>query len=81
MRSVSLMTANQNFSKLIKQVERGEKFVITRRGLPVAKLTPHQLDKTADPDWVSAYERMMAHMDEGASLAGLRVKREELYDR
>ena len=81
MRSVSLKTANQNFSKLIKQVERGEKFVITRRGFPVAKLTPHQLDKTADPDWVSVYERMMAHMDEGVSLAGLRVKREELYDR
>lgn len=81
MRSVSLTTANQNFSKLIKQVERGEKFVITRRGLPVAKLMPHQLDKTADPDWVFAYERMMAHMDEGVSLAGLRVKRKELYDR
>ena len=81
MRSVSLMTANKNFSKLIKQVERGEKFVITRRGLPVAKLMPYQLDKKADPDWVCAYERMMAHMDEGVSLAGLRVKRDEFYDR
>ncbi len=81
MQTVSLMTANQNFSKLIKKVERGEKFVITRRGLPIAKLTPHGLDKTDDPDWVSAYERMIAHMDEGVSLKGLKVKRDELYDR
>ncbi len=81
MQTVSLMTANQNFSKLIRQVERGENFVITRRGLPIAKLTSHKLDKTVDPNWVSAYERMMAHMDEGVSLAGLKVKRDELYDR
>ena len=80
MQTVSLMDANQNFSKLIKKVERGEKFVITRRGLPVADLTPHKLDKTVDADWVSAFERMKARMDEGASLAGLRVKRDELYD-
>lgn len=81
MQTVSLMAANQKFSKLIKKVERGEKFVITRRGLPVADLTPHKLDKTDDADWVSAYERMKARMDEGVSLAGLRVKRDELYDR
>ena len=40
MQTVSLMDANQNFSKLTKKVERGEKFVITRRGLPVADSTP-----------------------------------------
>ncbi len=81
MQTVSLMDVNQNFSKLIKKVERGEKFVITRRGLPVADLTPHKLDKTVDANWVSAYERMKARMDEGASLADLKVKRDELYDR
>lgn len=75
------MTANQEFSKLMKKVERGEKFVITRRGIPIARLVPHELDKTVDPEWVSAYERMMAHMDEGVSLKGLKVKRDELYDR
>ena len=69
MQAVSLIDASQNFSKLIKKVERGEKFVITRRGLPVVALTPHKLDKTADADWVSAYERMKARMDEGASLS------------
>ncbi len=81
MRTVSLMTANQEFSKLIKEVERGEGFLITRRGRPVARLMPHTADKSADPEWVSAYRRMTARLREGASLGGLRVGREELHDR
>lgn len=81
MRTVSLMTANQEFSRLIKEVEHGEAFLITRRGRPVARLVPHRTDKTADPEWAAACQRMMAHLEEGASLGGLRVDREELYDR
>lgn len=81
MRRVSLMTANQGFSKLIKEVERGERFLITRRGRPIAELGPHYADKMADPKWESAYRRMMARLEEGAQLQGLRVNREELYDR
>lgn len=50
MRTVSLMDANQKFSKLIKEVERGEGFLITRRGRPIAKLVRHVGDKSADPE-------------------------------
>lgn len=81
MRTVSLMTANQEFSRLIRDVERGEDIVITRRGRPIAKLVPHSADKTADPDWAAAYRRMMERLEEGASLCGLRVERDTLYDR
>ena len=81
MRIVSLMKANQEFSKLIKEVERGEGFLITRRGRPVARLVPHTADRTADSGWAAAYKRMMARLDEGASLGGLRAEREDLYDR
>ncbi len=81
MRTVPLMTANQEFSKLVREVEQGESFVITRRGCPVARLVPHSIDKTADPEWVAAYRRMMALMKEGAPLGGLKIVREELYDR
>ena len=81
MRSVPLMTANQAFSKLIKEVEQGEDFVITRRGRPIAKLVAHRADKTADPKWAAAYRRMMARLEDGASLGGLRVTRDDLYDR
>lgn len=81
MRTVSLMTANQEFSKLIKEVEQGQDFLITRRGRPVAKLVPHTGDKAADPIWASAYYRMMARLKQGASLGGLRIDRDVLYDR
>jgi len=81
MRTVSLMKANQEFSKLIKDVERGEGFLITRRGRPVAKLLPHTSDKATDAGWAMAYERLLARLDEGASLGGLRVERENIYDR
>lgn len=37
---ISLRDANQNFSRLIASVERGEAFCITRRGQEVARLTP-----------------------------------------
>jgi prevent-host-death family protein len=75
------MTANQAFSKLIRQVEKGEGFLITRRGRPIAKLIPHAADKASDPQWAAAYERMMARLETGASLGGLHVERDELYDR
>lgn len=81
MRTVSLMTANQKFSKLIREVEHGEGVLITRRGRPIARLVPHRADKLADPEWAAAYERMMAQLEEGASLGGLKVRREEIYDR
>ena len=81
MRTVSLMTANQQFSRLIREVEAGEDVVITRRGRPIARLVPHRADKAANPEWVAAYERMMELLEEGASLGGLRVRRDDLYDR
>ena len=81
MRTVSLMTANQEFSRLIREVERGRDIVITRRGRPVAKLVPHRADKTADPEWAAAHGLMMKLLEEGASLGGLRVERDALYDR
>ena len=78
MRTVSLMTANQEFSRLIREVEHGQGILIPRRGRPIAKLVPHRADKTEDPEWVAACERMMAQLDEGASLGGLRITRDEL---
>ena len=70
MRTVSLMTANQEFSKLVREVERGEGFLITRHGRPIAKLVPHGAGKAADPEWAAAHRRMMARLGEGASLGG-----------
>lgn len=81
MREISLMAANQEFSKLIREVERGQDYLITRRGQPVARLIPHTADKSADPAWAAAYRGMMARLEQGASLGGLRVEREDIHDR
>ena len=67
MRTVTLTTANQEFSKVIKEVERGEGFLITRRGRPIAKLVPHAGEKMADPVWASAYRQMLARLEDGGS--------------
>lgn len=81
MHTVSLTTANQEFSRLIKEVGHGKGFLITRRGQPVAKLIPHTVDRSDDPDWAADYRQMMNRLEQGASLGGLRIKREELYER
>ena len=80
MRSASLVTANRELSRLIREVEGGEAFLITRRGRPVARLIQHRPGKSADPGWAAAHRRMMARLQEGASLGGLRVEREQLHD-
>ena len=81
MRTVSLMTAYQKFSRLVRAIERGRGFVITRHGRPIAKLAPRGAGKSADPEWTAAHRRMMARLSEGASLGGLRIERDELHDR
>ena len=81
MRTVSLMTANQQLSRLVRDVERGQRFLITRRGRPIAELVPYSADRTKAPEWVAAYDRMMARLEEGVSLGGLKVDREEIHDR
>lgn len=82
MKTVSLREANRDFSKLVQEIERkGDSFVITRHGRPVAHLIPHVADKHADPEWIAAFKRMKALQARGLDLGGLRVDRESLYDR
>ncbi len=78
---VSLTTARRRFSKLAKAVEHGESIVITRRGVPIAKLVPCAGKKISGPVWAAAYRRMMDQLEEGAPLGGLKVERASLYDR
>ena len=47
--SISLREANQNFSRVIAAVERGEVFAITLRGQEVARLTPSATVVKASP--------------------------------
>jgi prevent-host-death family protein len=49
MKSVGLFAAKTHLSALIDQVEQGETIEITRRGRPVALLSPPQKAEQSDP--------------------------------
>jgi prevent-host-death family protein len=55
MREISVRDANKNFSQLIAAAERGETIVITKNGIPVAKITPQPGNRAADPQWRSGF--------------------------
>lgn len=80
MKTVSAREANQKFSQLLAAVGRGEEIVITRRGLPVARLLPHAKENevTARRE---AYERMVKRMRKGVHLGGGKATRDEMHER
>jgi prevent-host-death family protein len=53
MREMTVREANQNFSQVIAAAERGETIVITKNGVPVARIAPQTADRTRDPEWRS----------------------------
>lgn len=84
MRHVSLRDANQGFAKLIAEVEAGEEVILTRRGKPVARIIREPVPsgkRRFTPEQQAAYDRLMARLRPGYPLGGVRVDREELYDR
>lgn len=81
MRSVSAREANQAFSRILGEAERGEEVVITRRGKPVAVLRPWK-EPEISPERKAAIERAIALMEKGVPLGGgpYYKSRDELYD-
>jgi prevent-host-death family protein len=80
MKTISARDANQKFSKLLNEVAAGQEVVITRRGEPVARLSP-VTRKPMTRERARAIKRMVAMMNRGVNLGGLTFKRDELYDR
>ena len=80
MRTVTAREANQSFSKLLQAVVEGEEVLITRRGKPVARLTP--IEAAADAERQAEIDRVIAHFREGVDLGEPVVwTRDELYER
>ncbi len=80
MSSISAREANQSFSKLLKRAEEGEEVVITRRGKPVARLVPMETPERK-AERAEAHERLMKSLRKGFHLGGIRVNRDEIYER
>lgn len=78
---VSLRDANQHLSRYVAAVERGDAFVITRRGRPVARLVPVASAERMTDRQRAALERTLARMRTGYRLGGRRIGRDELHER
>ncbi len=66
MEAITATKAVRDFFQVIKRVELGETFVITRRGREVAKIEPNlELEKTGLPD-LTAFRASIGNMRKSA---------------
>ena len=79
-KTITLREANQAFSRVVREVEAGEEFTITRNGEPVARLVPARRDRVLTPEQLAALERTRKGMEKGWPLNIGRINREEFYD-
>lgn len=82
MLTLSSREANQNFARVIRAAAGGEEVVITRRGVPVAKVVPVvTAEDNAAAERKAAIERTRERLKKGFSLGGNAWPgREILYD-
>lgn len=78
---ITLREVNQNFARYIKVVEVGNEIIITRHGLPVARIIGIPPEKTLSSEQKKAKLRVLAMMKRGLHLGGEQFKREDLHDR
>lgn len=79
--SVTLRDANQRFARLIRQVESGADFVITRNGAPVARLTPMGGRRILTAEQEAALERTLERAKIGWALGVNKLDRDSLHER
>ncbi len=84
--TITAREANQQFSRLLAEVASGRSFVITRRGVPVARLTPEpapdgrrRLTPEQERAWAETLEFVRSRPKVGGDAAPL--DREWLHDR
>lgn len=76
MRTVGAREANQQFSSLLSEVEKGGTVVITRHGRPVARLVPEPAERGEASKGVEELIRRFAR-----PMGGRPLVRDELHGR
>jgi prevent-host-death family protein len=81
-KSVSAREANQQFSRILRDVEAGAEIVVTRRGRPVARIVPAPPsgERQLTPEQEAALERTRQRLGKGWDLGVGKFNRDELYD-
>lgn len=77
---ISLRDANQRFAEIVREVESGRTYIVTRRGQPVARIEPVSARRKLTPAQEAAWRRLKRMMEKGYDLGGLRLDRDALYD-
>ena len=78
---INIREANQHLSRYIDAVQEGDEVIITRRGLPVAKLIAFEKTSELNAEQKAARKRCLARMRKGYSLGGRMPSREALHER
>ncbi len=80
-KTLTLRDANQSFARCIRKVEAGEDFVITRNGIPVARLSPVNQRRVLTPEQQAAWERTRDRMEKGWDIGAGLLDRDALHER
>jgi prevent-host-death family protein len=83
MKTITAREANQGFSDLLAQVERGEEVLITKRGKPVAVISPYRAPAMT-PERQAAIDRAIKLMEKGLPWpegVGPPFTRDEMHER
>jgi prevent-host-death family protein len=86
-RTINARDANQHFAEVLSKAAAGETVVITRRGKPVATLTPYRPDAASverKVAWQELLDMLRPGLRSGLSdeeFANWKWNRDELYER
>lgn len=80
-KTVTLRDANQTFARLVRQVEGGAEFVVTRRGKPVARIVPVAARRVLTPEQEAALERTRVRLRKGWPIHFTGLDRDALHER
>jgi prevent-host-death family protein len=78
---INIREANQHLSRYIDAVQNGDEIIITRRGLPVAKLAAYARSLELNDTQKAARKRSRARMRKGYSMGGQIPMQETLHER
>ena len=80
--TITARDANHRLAQVLREVEAGKEFIVTRNGVPVARIVPEKTSdgkRTLTAEQEAALARTMERLRVGWPLGVKKVDREELY--
>ncbi len=80
---ITARDANHHFARVLAEVAAGKEFVVTRNGVPVARISPERAaegHRQLDPKQEQALAESLAWLRRGWKLRVTRFDREGLYE-